>query len=126
MRLTEEQYQELLKRSVPRPNGKKNGNYAKYRNTKTEVDGIKFDSKLEAKRYEELKGLWNQGSIRWFIRQVPFVLDGGTRYYADFLVVWSDGHLTIEDCKGFANDVYKVKKREIEAKYDVDITEIRR
>src|SRR4051812_5695604 len=116
MRVTEEEYQRLLKRSVGTgvpASGKKNGNYSKYRNAKTEMDGIKFSSKLEASRYQELKGLWHQGSIRYFIRQVPFHLDGGTKYLADFLVVWKDGHITIEDCKGYATPEYKIKKREV-------------
>ena len=33
----------------------------KYHNTKTFINGIKFDSKLEARRYTELKLLEKQG-----------------------------------------------------------------
>ena len=38
--------------------------YRKYHNTKTVADGIKFDSKLEAERYEQLKILERAGVIR--------------------------------------------------------------
>lgn len=38
--------------------------YRKYHNTKTVADGIKFDSKLEAERYAQLKILERAGVIR--------------------------------------------------------------
>ena len=38
--------------------------YRKYHNTKTVADGIKFDSKLEAERYVQLKILERAGVIR--------------------------------------------------------------
>ena len=37
---------------------------SKYRNKKTQVDGIWFDSKKEAERYLELKALEQKGEIR--------------------------------------------------------------
>ena len=37
--------------------------YRKYHNTKTVADGIKFDSKLEAERYAQLKILERAGVI---------------------------------------------------------------
>ena len=37
--------------------------YSKYHNTKTVADGIKFDSKLEAERYAQLKILERAGSM---------------------------------------------------------------
>lgn len=39
-----------------RVNGKAKVKRSKYGNIKTVVDGIKFDSKKEAGRYQELKG----------------------------------------------------------------------
>lgn len=102
---------------------------SKYGNERTEVDGKKFQSLLEAKRYRELLLLWAAKEIRYFLRQVPFELDGGTKYYADYLVVWTnqraDGFITVEDCKGVDTDVYKIKRREVEHKYGIKITEIR-
>ncbi len=46
----------------------------KYKNKKVEVDGIVFDSKKEAKRYQELLLLEKAGEITDLQRQVKFVL----------------------------------------------------
>ena len=48
--------------------------YNKYRNIKTEVDGIKFDSKREAQRYQELKLLEKGGVISNLELQPKFEL----------------------------------------------------
>ena len=47
-----------------RSHGFKKGN--KYNAKRTEVDGIWFDSKLEAERYIELKLLQAQREVVWF------------------------------------------------------------
>lgn len=90
----------------------------------TECDGIKFSSKKEAKRYNELKTLENLGEILFFLRQVAFPLSGNTKYVCDFLVFWTNGEITIEDVKGMKTDMYIMKKKMIEAKYPFKITEI--
>lgn len=97
---------------------------SKYGAVKTEVDGIRFDSKKEAKRYGELKVMVGAGQVRWFTMQVPFRLDGGTIYRADFLVVWADGSVAVEDCKGFLTASYRIKRREVEHKFGFTIREI--
>jgi hypothetical protein len=61
--------------------GKAEKKPAKYRNRKTEVDGILFDSQKEANHYCDLKTLKQQGEIIDFFRQVPFVISPG--YYSD-------------------------------------------
>ena len=87
-------------------NGEEIEKPAKYHSHKVEVDGITFDSKKEARRYEELKTLQNLGEISDLELQKKFVLiptqrepdtkgpRGGVRkgkvvekevaYYADF------------------------------------------
>ncbi len=50
----------------------------KYGNVITQVDGITFKSKKEARRYEELQGMKERGEILTFLRQVPFDLPGAT------------------------------------------------
>ena len=68
---------------------------AKYGNIKTEVDGIKFDSQKEARRYEQLKAAVAAGAITQLRLQADFTLqdaytaDTGERirairYRADF------------------------------------------
>ena len=49
----------------------------KYRNIKTTVDGIKFDSAKEARRYSELKLLERTGVIRDLILQPSFKISPG-------------------------------------------------
>lgn len=96
----------------------------KFNAVRTEVDNIKFASKKEARRYLELKSLEKAGEVKCFTRQVPWYLEGGTKWVCDFLVFWKDGICTVEDVKGFKTPEYKIKKREIETKYPFTITEI--
>lgn len=58
----------------------------KFRAKVTETDGIKFSSKKEAARYHQLKLLQRNGDVLFFLRQVPFHLDGGVKYVADFMI----------------------------------------
>lgn len=89
---------------------------SKYRNTKTEVDGIVFDSKKEANRYKELKLLMKAGHIGLFERQKRYELnEGGTHslaYIADFVYFdVATGKTIVEDTKGFKTKEYLKKKR---------------
>jgi hypothetical protein len=100
---------------------------SKYRNRRTKVDGITFDSKAEANRYIELKSLQAAGQVRWFIRQPRFLLqegfekDGRTfspiEYVADFLICWADGSITVEDVKGMRTREYRMKRNMFEKRY---------
>lgn len=96
----------------------------KYKAIPTIIDGIRFASKKEAKRYCELKLLQNAGEVLYFIMQPPFHLEGGIKYIADFLIFWKDGTHTVEDIKGFKTALYKMKKKLVEVRYPIKITEI--
>lgn len=107
---------------------------SKYRAKKTEVDGIKFDSKKEAKRYIALRELEKKGNIEKLMLQPRFLLQEGFRkngkayrkieYVADFMYE-QDGKLIIEDVKGMKTDVYKLKQKLFEKRYqDLTIKEI--
>ena len=110
----------------------------KYSNQKVVVDGIAFDSKLESRKYIELKLLEKAGYIKDLELQVKFELQekyikrGKTvrsiNYIADF--VYFDikkGKEIIVDTKGFRTDVYKLKKKIFEYKYpDLEIVEVRK
>jgi hypothetical protein len=105
---TEEWYREYLKRQgkLP-PEEPEKPKKAKYRNKKTRVDGILFDSQKEANRYIELKLLLAAGEIISFCRQPEFILVEGNEtelavtYSADFIVFYPDGHAEVEDTKGY-------------------------
>jgi len=90
---------------------------SKYRAIPTVLDGIRFASKSEAKRYGQLKLLQMAGEIRWFTCQVPFHLGAGVRYVCDFLIVYTDGQVEVEDVKGMETAMFKVKKKLFEAAY---------
>jgi len=101
----------------------------KYFNKKVIVDGIKFDSKKEAKRFQELMILKKAKLIKELELQKVFELQPkytnnkgehirAITYKADFF--YYDNHLKqyiVEDTKGFKTDVYKLKKKLFEYQY---------
>lgn len=100
--------------------------YRKYHSKTVTVEGIKFDSKKEAKRYAELKLLERAGEIENLELQPEYELqpkfrkDGVTyraiKYRADFRYK-DHGKVVVEDVKGFKTDVYKLKKKLFEYRY---------
>ena len=105
--------------------------YRKYHNAKTIVDGIKFDSRLEAERYEQLKILERAGVIMGLKLQpsfelIPTFYKNGktwrkTVYKADFSYIFcEDGRMIIEDVKGSTaviTRVFRMKQKLFEYKY---------
>jgi hypothetical protein len=112
----------------------------KYRAQPTEVDGIRFHSKKEARRYTELKLLEKAGQIRELSLQPRYELlaplpvghsMAGKRlecigaYVADFRYrEGPQGLLVIEDVKGMKTPLYRWKKKHFEAQYGLTITEV--
>ena len=100
----------------------------KYHNSKTSVDGIRFDSKREANRYMELKLLEKAGVIKDLRRQVPYVIINKSRYgraikyVADFVYL-ENGQLVVEDVKGVRTPVYRLKKRLMAEVYGIEVKE---
>lgn len=105
--------------------------YRKYHNKKIVIDGIKFDSKLEAERYGQLKMMERAGVIRELELQPSFELlpsfkkNGKTWrktvYKADFrYILCEDDSYIIEDVKGSTaviTDVFRLKQKLFEYKY---------
>jgi hypothetical protein len=94
---------------------------------RTELDGIRFASKLEADRYRELKLLQLAGQVMYTLRQVPFDVATGVVYRLDFLVVWNrSGNpcdvITYEDTKGRLTEVSRLKIAAVQDKYKIRIT----
>jgi uncharacterized protein DUF1064 len=112
-------------------------NYSKYRNKITEVNGIKFSSKKEAKRYKDLKLLQAAGEIRGLTLQETFVIKvNGVKicsYRCDFQYEEKDLQheeigeifwvLVVEDCKGYRTPVYRIKKKLLQAVHGIEIRE---
>ena len=93
----------------------------KYRAQATVVDGIRFDSKKEARYYGELKLRQRVGDVLCFLRQVPIHLPGQTRLVIDFLEFRTDGSVHFVDTKGVQTETFKLKKRQVEDLYPFDI-----
>lgn len=98
--------------------------YHKFKAKPTSIDDIRFQSKKESKRYQDLKCLSQSGDVLFFLRQTPLHLPSNTKYVCDFLVFWKDGNVTFEDVKGFKTDMYKLKKKLVESTYPITITEV--
>ena len=112
----------------------------KYRNIKTVVDGITFDSKKEAARYGQLKLMEKAGEIAELELQPKFqmVVNGvklgsyiGDFQYNEYLTPKAkrpkDEHdrvSVVEDVKGVKTPVYNLKKKLVKALYGIEIREI--
>jgi hypothetical protein len=118
---------------------------SKYRAVPTEVDGIRFASKKEAKRYAELKLLERAGKIFRLRLQPRFRLcpwttlregDGEAAavphlgyYVADFAYCNQKDCMCVygcqvEDAKGFKTPLYKWKKKHVELQYRLTVREV--
>jgi hypothetical protein len=111
---------------------------SKYRNVRTVVDGITFDSKREAQYWAELKLREKAGDLVNLQRQVRFPLcclsheykmNGENlhvqvaEYVADYVYHDKDGQ-HIVDAKGMRTQIYKLKKRWLEIQSGLVIEEI--
>ena len=91
----------------------------KYGNTKTYINGVKYDSKKEANRALELAMLEKSGTIKNLKRQVRFEIvpktetERAVHYLADF-VYEENGKLICEDVKSDAtrkDKTYIIKRK---------------
>jgi hypothetical protein len=100
---------------------------SKYHSKKVELDGHVFDSKIEAKYYEQLKWLEANKQILFFRLQPRFLLqesfkkDGKNfrkiEYVADFEIHHLDGSIEVVDVKGMETEAFKIKRKLFEKKY---------
>ena len=93
----------------------------KFNAVKTEIDGIKFDSKKESAYYVDLKIRQKAGEIVFFLRQTPFHLPGGVTYRVDFTEFHADGTIRFVDVKGVKTKDFVMKKKMVEALYPIQI-----
>lgn len=98
----------------------------KYRNTRCEIDGQKFDSKREAQRWLVLKEMGTRGEVSGLLWQVRYRLEVNGQKIADYIADFTyskDGVFIVEDCKGMRTPVYKLKKKLMKAIYGIVILE---
>lgn len=119
---------------------------SKYKAKKTEVDGEKFDSVKESRRYTQLKLLERAGEISDLRRQVKYVLIPAQRepdtvgvrggrikgkllerevaYIADFVYKDKTGEEIVEDTKGFRTKEYVLKRKMMLYLHGIKIKEV--
>lgn len=103
---------------------------SKYSSAKTDIDGIRFDSKKEAEFYAELKLREKAGEITHlrlqprYLLQEAFKHDGKQyremEYVADFEYI-ENGVTVVVDVKGFRTAVYMIKRKLFLYKYGSSI-----
>lgn len=103
----------------------------KYKNKITELDGVKFDSKFEAKVWAGLQLQERLGEISDLRRQVKYPLVVNDQKVCDlvldFVYTTKDGLHVYADAKSEAtrkNRAYAIKKKLFKAIYSRAITEI--
>jgi hypothetical protein len=106
---------------------------SKYGAVPTVVDNIRFASKKEAKRYEELKLL--STGVKPYVMGLQLqpewdlVVNGVLicKYRADFTYVLFGGYewsVIVEDVKGIRTPAYKLKKKLMKAIHGIEIQEV--
>lgn len=93
----------------------------KFNAKQTIIDGIKFSSKKEARRYADNKVRVKVGELLFFLRQVPLHLPGNTKLVIDFVEFTAAGEVHFVDTKGMETEVFKLKKRQVEEIYPIKL-----
>lgn len=120
---------------------------SKYHAHKVVIDGMRFDSKTEGKRYEYLKELEEMGVIENLRMQVKYtlipsqyslatfdaqgklkkghLLERECAYKSDFEYDFK-GHTVVEDVKGMRTKEYIIKRKLMLYRHNVRIREVKR
>lgn len=88
------------------------GEVKKHKFSAVKTDG--YDSKGESRLAQEMQLRIRAGELLEVIEQAPFPLFGlrGTRvctHWADFLLIYRDGHPEVEEFKGVQTRAYRIK-----------------
>ena len=104
---------------------------SKYHAQRVDAEDGKFDSKLEFRRWRELKLLERAGVITELKRQVRIPLIPQSKYGREIAYVADfsyreDEKIVIEDTKSEATKtpLYRLKKRLVAEKYGIEIKEV--
>lgn len=100
---------------------------SKYHSKKITIGDVTFDSKIEARYFEQLKWLEANKQILFFRLQPRYLLQeafekGGKKfrkieYIADFEIHHLDGSIETIDVKGMETEGFKIKRKLFEKKY---------
>lgn len=114
-------------RKTKKPANDKKPKQGRIKAIKKEVDGILFDSTMEANYYIYLKEEQEKGNVIDIILQPEYPLlesykkygrtIRGMKYISDFLVTYKDGTQIVIDVKGKETDDFKIKRKLFDYKY---------
>jgi len=101
---------------------------AKYKNVPEYIDGIRFASKAEARRYRELRLLEQAGEIYKLKVHKKWPIE----VYGHHITTWTDdfsyydkgGKYHVEDVKGFRTQRYSLIKKLMKAVHSIEIEEV--
>lgn len=93
----------------------------KYNANRVIVDGFPFHSKVEADYYCKLVEMKKAGEIKTFFMQVPIFLGNRNKYVVDFMIVLNDNTVRYADVKGYATEIFKLKKNIAETVHGIEI-----
>lgn len=108
---------------------------SKYRNKPQVVDGVRFDSKREANRWQELLILQRTGRITRLERQVVYVLAPkvklldderarpALRMVIDFRY-WEGDQMVLEDAKGDVDPAWRIKQHLLKTVHGLDVRKV--
>lgn len=104
---------------------------SKYGNKPCVIDGRRFASQAEGRRYVQLKHLQETGAISGLTMQPVYRLEAGgiliCRYIADFRYLDRNGRLVVEDVKGakggkpLLTPLFRLKRKLLKAFLNIDI-----
>lgn len=112
----------------------------KYRAKPAEIDGRRFASQREARRYQELvlmqmareiadlecQPVFPLHVVKLYRNGWPIEIATVAKYVADFRYMnLRTGEIVVEDVKGFRTETYRLKKKLAEAIHGITITEVR-
>ena len=120
---------------------------SKFHNEPVTVDGVRYDSRNEARRHAFLKLMERAGEITNLRYHVPFTLipkgsveiirmpdgkeietkkyDRKHWYEADFVYTTKSGEIVVEDFKGFETESFKQKRELFKIIFKKDITVVK-
>lgn len=91
-------------------------------------EGKVYASKLEMNYRKYLDSQKSKGEVQNYEEQVPFTIFINNKkictYRLDFEVVYKDGSVKYIDTKGVKTSIYRLKKKMVEAYFDIEITEV--
>lgn len=98
---------------------------SKYRNVRTTLNGMSFDSGKEAADAGNFQLGVQAGEWIAYLHHVRFPLPGGAYYEADHVLINTDLTVSVYDSKGgIRTKEYRLKKKLFEEKYHKEIIEI--